>query len=569
MYLRLLPILLFALLSACQAILPTKTDNGSLSESKTPIQAEKHTGLAVRDDQDEDLPPHVVRELPEWLVEESDWHCYPLDEYSLSESRKNYHLPVSPNDDLWPRLQAGLILEYVDHPAVNSQIRWYANNPKYMERVQQRALRYLFFILDSLHQHDAPYDIALLPIIESAYEPFAYSHGQASGLWQFIPMTGKRFQLKQDWWYDGRRDTVEATRAAISYLRYLHRFFEEDWQLALAAYNAGEGTVRRAIKKNEQLNKPTDFWHLDLPPETRAYVPKMIALAEVFRDPARYNLPLLSIPNKPYFVEVPLDGQLDLMQAAELAKISIEELYYLNPGFNRWATPPGKGFSLKIPVSAELDFKTNLAQLPANQRVTWQRHTIKKGDSLNSIARQYNSDIDWIKQINKLQSNTIVVGQTLMVPVASANKQHYRFSQTERLNQRQNQAPANNLTRVNYTVKAGDTFWSIAKAHKVEIKNLARWNNKAPKDALRIGEKLVIWQANSKAAAKQNTYPARQEKVTRIHYRVRQGDSLAKIAGKFNVGVNQIIQWNKLDKKKYLQPGQQLILHVNVMNTSH
>lgn len=555
MYFRLLSLFTVLLLAACQSTAPVAIE-------PPPKPAVVITPFTDEDD----LPPHVVRELPEWLVHESDWHCFPLDEYSLLESRKKYHLPVSPNDDIWPRLQAGLILPYIDNPEVNSQLRWYVNNPAYMERVQQRANRYLHFILENLHENDAPYDLALLPIVESAYEPFAYSHGQASGLWQFIPMTGKRFQLKQDWWYDGRRDTVESTRAAISYLRYLHRFFNEDWLLALAAYNAGEGTVRRAIQKNEQLNKPTDFWHLDLRAETRAYVPKMIALAELFRNPQRYELPLISIPNKPYFVDIPLDSQLDLMQAAELANISIEELYYLNPGFNRWATPPGKGYSLKIPVHAELTFTTALAQLPANQRVTWQRHTIAKGESLNSIARKYHSDIDWIKQINKLQSNTIVVGQTLMIPVASANMQHYRYSQTERLNQQQNRAPANNRSRIDYTVKAGDTFWSIAKKHQVEIQALARWNNKAPKDALRIGEKLVIWVPSSKA---KNPYPERQEKVSRINYRVRSGDSLAKIAAKFKVGVNQIVQWNKLDGKKYLQPGQQLILYVNVMNTSH
>lgn len=512
----------------------------------------------------DDLPDGVTRELPEWLVQESDWHCYPIDEYSLTENSDADYFPLAPDDNIWPRLQAGLILPYVDDSRVNAQLRWYVNNPQYLERVQQRAGRYLFYVMDSLHRNDAPYDIALLPIIESAYEPFSYSHGQASGLWQFIPMTGRRFQLKQDWWYDGRRDVVESTQAAISYLRYLHRFFDEDWELALAAYNAGEGTVRKAVQKNRQRNKPTDFWHLDLPPETLAYVPKMIALAEIFRHPERYDIPLLSIPNKPYFVEVELDGQLDLMQAAELANISIEELYYLNPGFNRWATPPGKGYTLKIPVSAEMDFTSALAQLPTDQRVTWQRHTIRVGDSLNSIAKQYNSDIDWIKQINKLKSSTIIAGQTLMIPVASANQKHYRYSQTERLNQRQNRAPGNNLQRNEHIVQAGDSFWSISRQYQVDTSALARWNNKSPRDTLRIGEKLVVWTPAGKTA-----YPARQERITRINYRVRSGDSLAKIAGKFNVAVKQIIGWNNINPGHYLQPGQQLTLYVNVMNTSH
>ena len=504
-----------------------------------------------------------VEETPriEWLVEEGLWHCYPLDEYAYSEEQEAFLFPPSPEDSLWPRLQAGLTLPYVDNAEVNAQLNWYLRNPRYMERVQQRASRYMYHILETLHENDVPFDIALLPIVESAFEPFAYSHGQASGLWQFIPSTGKRFGLDQNWWYDGRRDAVSSTQAAMSYLLYLHRFFDGDWMHALAAYNSGEGTVRRAIRKNESQGKPTDFWHLSLPKETRGYVPKMIALAEIFRNAAEYEVELLHIPNKAYFVEVPLDDQLDLMQAAQLADISIDELYYLNPGFNRWATPPGDAYTLKVPVAAEEGFRQALADLPKDQRISWQRHIIASGESLNSIAKKYHSDIDWIKEINKLRSNVIIAGQTLMIPVASANLQQYRYSQNQRLDTKQNRAPANNLQRTDYIVKSGDSFWSIARAHKVEVQSLARWNNKAPRDTLHIGEKLVIWQASN--------FPSRQGRVTRINYRVRQGDSLAKIANKFKVTVTQITQWNSLDKNRYLQPGQRLTLHVNVMNTSH
>lgn len=505
------------------------------------------------------IPQQAQADKQAFSTHINEWRCYPIDEEF--NDKRLADRPISPHDNLMLRLQDGLQLPYVDNREVNAQLRWYVKNKAYLQRVQQRSARYLHFIIDALEQHDLPLDIALLPIVESAYEPFSYSHGQASGLWQFIPMTGNRFKLRQDWWYDGRRDTVDASYAAIQYLSYLHRFFDGDWLLALAAYNSGEGTVQRAMRANQRANKPTDFWHLNLPAETRAYVPKMIALAEIFRNPERYEVDLVHIANQPYFATVNLDSQIDLMQAAELAEISIDELYYLNPAYNRWATPPGKGHNLKLPVTAVDRFNTALAQLPKDQRVSWQRHIIQQGESLNSIATKYQSNIEWIKEINQLNSHVIIAGRTLMVPVASANLTHYRHSESQRLAKKQSTAPSQNLNKTTHTVQSGDTFWSLAKRYKVEVANLARWNNKSPRDTLRIGESLVIWTSSA-------SYPARQGKISKINYRVRQGDSLAKIASKFHVSINDIIRWNQLDATRYLQPGQTLSLMVNIMNTS-
>ena len=507
----------------------------------------------------------LMMEMPHWLALESDFHCYPVDEYAASEPSYNSYFPLAPDDDIWLRLRSGLILEYVDNPRVNAQLRWYVNNPQYLERVQQRSARYLYYILEQLHIHDVPYDMALLPIVESAYQPFAYSHGQAAGLWQFIPMTGRRFNLEQNWWIDERRDVVDSTYAAIRYLKYLNRFFDGDWELALAAYNAGEGTVRNAIRRNQRRGRPTDFWHLDLPAETQAYVPKMIALSEVFSNPERYEIPQVSIPNRPYFTSVTLNEQIDLLQAADLAGISIEELYHLNPALNRWATPPGGNYQLKLPLNAEMRFVSALSELPVEQRVTWQRHTIASGESLNSIAQKYRSNIDWIREANQLRSDIIVAGRTLMIPVASGDQRHYRYSQSERLSQRQNRAPGNNLQKIDYRVQAGDSFWKIARDHGVEIQALARWNNKAPRDVLHEGETLAIWLEPEQVSR----FQAREERITRINYRVRRGDSLGRIANRFNVGVSDIVQWNNLDSSRYLQPGQALTLYVDVMNTSH
>ena len=505
--------------------------------------------------------PDVV--YPEWLVFENNNHCYPVDKAVEDSSQTIIDFPLSPDDSLWPRLQSGLTFNYVDKKSVKQQLNWYVKHPDYMERVQKRASRYLYFIMTELHEEDAPFDIAFLPIVESAYEPFAYSHGQASGLWQFIPGTGKRFKLQQNWWFDGRRDAAQSTVAAIKYLKYLHRYFDGDWLLAVAAYNSGEGTVRKAIRKNKKKGKPTDFWHLDLPKETRAYVPKMIALVEIFRNPQKYNINLVSIPNKPYFDEVTLDSQLDLSQAASLANISMEEIYYLNSGLNRWATPPKGKYNLKLPVDSIAQFNTALAELPKSKRVTWHRHTIKSGESLSVIAKNYKSDKQLIKDINKMRSDRIVAGKTLMIPVASANNKAYVKSESQRLSKRQNSKPKSGTRKINYYVQSGDSFWKIAKNHKVSTQSLAKWNNKSPKDTLKIGQKLVIW-TSSTTLAKQS---GRSPKITKLNYKVRKGDSLAKVASKFNLKIPQIINWNNINPAKYLQPGQALTLFVNVMDT--
>lgn len=508
-----------------------------------------HTDLAALKPTKHEFHTHV-----------NSWHCFPLDESALDNTDKA-NRPLAPNDNLWLRLQDGLILEYVNNREVNAQINFYSKNAVYLERVQKRASPYLHFIIEALEQHDLPLDIALLPIVESAYQPFSYSHGQASGLWQFIPMTGNRFKLRQDWWYDGRRDVVESTYAAIHYLSYLHRFFDGDWLLALAAYNAGEGTVQRAMRANQRSNKPTDFWSLNLPKETRAYVPKMIALAEIFRRPEHYNVSFAYIPNTPHFSTIGLEEQIDLMQAAELAGISIDDLYYLNPGYNRWATPPGSHHTLKLPTQVIEVFQQALDSLPSNQRISWQRHIIQKGESLNSIAKKYQSNIAWIQEVNQLNSHVIVAGRTLMIPVSSANLSQYRLAENQRLASKQSRAPSQNHNKTMHTVQQGDTFWSIAKRYQVSVDSLARWNNKAPRDTLRIGEPLVVWTT-------QATPPSRAGKLTTINYRVRPGDSLAKIAQKFSVKVQDIVHWNQLDTKRYLQPGQALKLTVNIMNTS-
>ena len=269
---------------------------------------------------------------------------------SLAMPREWQHQQGEDYDDLFDRMRAGFAFDEVQEPAIDQQLAWFEHNPDYLERCFQRAQRYLYHVVTEVEARGMPLEFALLPVVESAYEPFAYSPSRAAGLWQFIPATGVRFGLKEDWWYDGRRDVIESTRAALDYLQALHDQFDGDWLLAIAAYNVGEAWVQRAIDYNRAHGLPSDFWHLNLPAETRAYVPKLLALKRLMAEPERYGLDFAAIPNEPYFAVVDTQSQLQLTIAAQLAGTSYDELVALNPGFNRWATDPDGPHRMLVPI---------------------------------------------------------------------------------------------------------------------------------------------------------------------------------------------------------------------------
>ena len=299
---------------------------------------------------------------------------------------------LAEEEDLWNRLRHGFALDHdIDNARVQAQLDWYVRHPKYIQRVVERGRRYLYYILSETEKRNLPSEFALLPVVESAFDPFAYSHGRASGLWQFIPSTAKYFGLTQSWWHDDRRDIIASTDAALEYLERLSERFEGDYTLALAAYNSGGGTVSSAIRRNLKANRPTDFWSLELPRETRHYVPKLIALAKIFDHPEAYGLELPPLKNEPYFEVVDTGSQLDLAQAAELAQVDIDEIYLLNPSYNRWATHPDGPHRLLVPREKAEAFRTALANFPVEQRVSWQNYKVRSGDSLITIARRFHS----------------------------------------------------------------------------------------------------------------------------------------------------------------------------------
>ena len=491
-----------------------------------------------------------------------------IEENKLEVAQNDSVFPVNrASDDVWQRLREKFRLPKQNNKRLDQQLNWYAKHPQYMKRVSERALPYLHFITETAEAMNIPSEIALLPIVESAFKPFAYSHGRASGIWQFIPATGKRFGLKQNWWYDGRRDVYASTIAAFNLLTKLQKQFKGDWLLALAAYNSGERNVHRAVRRNKRRGKPTDFWHLKLPKETRAYVPKLLALKRIVANPEKYNVKLTHIPNEPYFEKVETHSQIDLARIAELSGLPLDDVYKLNPAFNRWATSPNGPHYILLPLKQAAIFKEKLAQLPASDRIRWIRHKIRTGETITSIAKKYNTSTSSIKKVNRLRRNFLRAGKSLTIPVASKSQRSYKFSAKQRLRTQQN-IPRKGI-KISHIVREGDTFWSLSRRHKVNIRSIAKWNGMAPRDTLKPGQKLIIWSRTGATVSHNDPYnlviPKRRSITQRIGYRVRTGDSLARIASKFKVSVRQLLRWNKrLSSKKYLQPGQRVTLYVDV-----
>jgi peptidoglycan lytic transglycosylase D len=467
--------------------------------------------------------------------------------------------------DLLGRLRAGFALDIGSDPAVQRELDWYTAHPEYLGRVFARAERYLFHIASQLEARGMPMELALLPVVESAFDPFAYSHGRAAGLWQIIPGTGRRLGLRQNWWYDARRDVLESTRAALDYLEAMHTQFDGDWLLAIAGYNSGEGNVARAVKRARQAETATDFWTIkaNLPVETRTYVPRLLAIAELVADPAAHGIELPAIADEPYFAVVDTGGQIDMALAAELANLSTDRLYELNPGVNRWATDPDGPNRLVLPYENSETFAAALAALGERERVEWTRHQIRPAQTLSQIARRYGTTPEVLREVNSLRNNTIRAGQYLMVPHAVKDLSAYTQTLEARTQRVQDQNRAGQ--RYEHAVQPGETLWAIARRYKVSTRELASWNAMAPGDVLSVGRQLVIW---SKQPVDVPAVVSNTDRIRRLTYTVRRGDSLSRISTRFRVSVNELLRWNSLSTQKYLQPGQQLVLYVDVTEQS-
>jgi len=459
--------------------------------------------------------------------------------------------------DLWQRIRRQLTMQAPENQRLISQRNWYMNNPQYMERVAKRAEPFMYMIVEEIEKRDMPLELALLPIVESAFDPFAYSHGRAAGIWQFIPGTARHYGLEINWWYDGRRDVYAATHAALDYLDALQKRFDGDWLHALAAYNSGEGRVAGAIRRNKQQSLPTDFWALDLPRETRAYVPKLLALADILRNHDEYAQHWLPIANMPFLAVVEANAQIDLAKAAEQAGIDLDTLHHYNSAYNRWATDPNGPHRLLLPLPQAETLQQWLNSADASELVQWTRHKVKQGESLLVIAKRYHTTAQAIQQANNINGHIIRAGDHLLVPVATRDLDDYSLSADQRL--ASTQAQTRGAYKIEHTVVSGDTLWDISREYEVNLRSLASWNGMAPTDPLRPGKTLVVWLPQQQKAS---------GLVRSVQYKVRAGDSLARIASRFNVSIQDIEKWNQISRSKYLQPGQQLKLLVDVTRLS-
>jgi len=483
-----------------------------------------------------------------------------------SEPTQVVGLTPAQYSDLFDRMRAGFKLEDQEKHAVDVQLDWYADHPDYLERAFGRAELYMYHIITELEARGMPLEIALLPVVESAFEPYAYSRARAAGMWQFIPGTGSRFGLKQNWWYDGRRDVVESTRAAFDYLQFLHDEFNGDWLLAIAAYNCGEMNVTRAVAKNVAAGKPIDFWSLKLPKETQAYVPKLLAMRRLVADPEAYGLGFSRIPNQPYFARVETLGQIDLKVAADIAGISHEQLYELNPAFHRWATDPSGPHYLLVPADVAELFKQNVSQLSPEQRLSATIYTVKKGDSVAAVAKKFGTSADVVREMNDLPTGPLTVGADLRVPTAGVTLPPKVMLAAARVDGKRDR----NLRGRQHVhiVRRGDSLWSIARRSGVDVNTLAMMNGMQPGDTLRAGQRIQLTKAKSSPSSagpsRKATLASSQALGVRpVTYTVRSGDTLSAIARLFQVTVSQIINWNDLAPQSHLKPGQKLTIRVS------
>ncbi len=498
--------------------------------------------------------------------------------------------------DLWDRIRMGFGMDILNSPLVETHINWYAQRPDYVRRTVERSRRYLYHILGEVEKRGMPTEIALLPIVESAFNPMANSTSNASGIWQFIPSTGKHFGLKQNGWYDGRRDILAATDAALDYLTKLHDQFGT-WELALAAYNCGEGCVGRAIAKNQALGLPTDYLSLDLPTETRHYVPKLLAIKQIVADPASVGLNLDSIPNQAYFTTVTLDKPIDVSLAAKLANMPVTEFVSLNPAYNKPVVRSDTPAQLLLPVDKANTFSNNLQNYD-RPLVTWQLYAAKIGERASTIAKKFNVSVAWLKEHNPLHlshKGKLTSDHALLVPLksntdntvtsGSINNDKVALADTTtkpsvkdiQSKDTSSDRSSSNKVPTNITVKKGDTLYNLAERYQVKTQDLVQWND-IKGHHLRLGQTLTVSapHINSRSSDNRGNEDKKSDQIASVkkddkhtkhektqHYIVKKGDTLASIAHKYDVTVDDIQRWNKLKNQKILKLGTKILLQTS------
>ncbi len=460
-----------------------------------------------------------------------------------------------PHDDLWQRIKNGYAMPDSTSALTTKHEDWYSSRPDYVQRMVERSQRYLFHIVEEVEKRGMPTEIALLPMIESAYNPKAYSKSSASGIWQFIPSTGKHFGLKQNWWVDNRRNITMATDAALTYLQKLHAMFGA-WDLALAAYNAGEGTVGRAIERNRKLGLPTDYESLNLSDETKNYVPKLQAVKNLMTDPSNYGLKIPTIANTPYFAKVSAPARIDTHLVAKLAEINHEEFLALNPSYDRpLINSDRENLELLLPIMAAQTFRTNLANYE-KPLVNWQTYQAKRGESMDKIANKFGMNLAQLRDVNDLSAQAkMKKSTTILVPKSDANDDAPLTVIED--HEIENVAPQKQT--ITHKVKKGEVMQSIAKYYGVSVKQILAANT-LRNGKLKTGQVLSIDVSDAKETATPKKSAGKSQSVEKKQtYIVKRGDTLHSIADKFDVAVADLKRWNK-KSSSHITPGAKLII---------
>lgn len=457
--------------------------------------------------------------------------------------------------DVWQRIRSGFKIDddATQNPLVAVHESWYAARPDHVRRIVERSRRYLYHIVEEVDRRAMPMEIALLPMIESAFNPTALSPSDASGIWQFIPSTGRLYGLKQNNWYDGRRDFTAATSAALDYLGKLYLDFG-DWQLALAAYNCGEGCVARAIQRNVQQGLPTDYASLSLPNETRHYVPKLLAIKKLVSNPEQYGIAINTLPNQPYFDQVTVQASMDIHSAARLAGMSSEEFIALNPAFPRKLIRSDTPVNLLVPVDKTDRFQRNLE---TGSWDSWQPYAAKKGERPAAIAERYGVSLARLEEHNQfhLKRGKLVRAQTILVPMRGRSAQVAQ----------QDVASEPETAATSHMVQKGDTLFSVARRYGLNVAELSQ-ANPGLNGGLKPGQTLRLPAGARLAEAAQPlqtvAFKAHTRKPARTQrYTVKRGDTLHAIAERFDISLTELKAWNPTFKKRSaIRPGQTLVV---------
>lgn len=471
---------LLLLVSGC-AGLPSPTSSGGADRGAAPTTSAPATGAVTSRAGTVTPPPSAPKTTGAAITTDT----YTAPEPVLQTPRFT---------NLIDRIQSGFAMPELDSPLVTQHERWIVRNPEYLNRLFDRGGKYLFHIVEELEARGMPTELALLPIVESAFNPQALSRAKAAGLWQFIPSTGRIFDLEQNWWTDQRRDVIESTRAALDYLQKLYDLQDNDWFLALASYNWGEGAVMRARKQNAKRKKPTGYLDLKMPKETRNYVPKLIALRNVLSRPAHFGITLPVIPNTPFFVVIDKEQSIDLALAAKFADMSVDEFVELNPSHHRPVISASRTDRIILPADRAASFQQQLQEHLARGAplVTWKPYTLKPNESLAALARRSGVTSNDLIKANSLKRNAQPLpGTTLLAPIAAQDDEPHiettlaRFTGSKVIEKER-------LSAVYHKVTKKDTLAGIAKRYGVSATQIRSLNNMAADAAIAPGQRLLI-----------------------------------------------------------------------------